>query len=187
MTILLGLYRIDNTVAYPTFGTTLSTCFDLRYHPTNANKIQGYTEYNDQIDRQIHEDGSVDICPGDRMLIPTGVIFKIIDAPPSKVSDVCPIPTNKKVFSIRLHPRSGMALKSGLVLANAEGIVDIDYQKQVFVIVHNISRVRQKIMSGERIAQAEILKNEQFMMTEFTVEPSGHSERSGGFGSTGKN
>ena len=88
-------------------------------------------------------------------------------------------------YSIRLHPRSGLSLKRGLVLANSEGIVDVDYQEEVFVLLTNISEVTQTIKTGDRIAQAEIVCNEPFKFIVISKRPEKHSERKGGFGSTG--
>jgi dUTP pyrophosphatase len=88
-------------------------------------------------------------------------------------------------YSIRLHPRSGLSLKRGLVLANSEGIVDVDYQQQVFVLLTNISSIGQTIKAGERIAQAEVTCNEQVEFVVLANAPEKHSERNGGFGSTG--
>jgi dUTP pyrophosphatase len=84
-----------------------------------------------------------------------------------------------------LHPRSGLSLKKGLVLANCEGIVDVDYQEEVFILLTNISKMHQTIRKGDRIAQGEIVCNEPFHIAVCGTRPEKHSERSGGFGSTG--
>jgi dUTP pyrophosphatase len=90
-------------------------------------------------------------------------------------------------YSIRLHARSGMSLKQGLILANSEGVVDVDYQQEIFVMLTNISELAVTISVGDRIAQAEVVRNyvAQFELVESDEEPTPHSERSGGFGSTG--
>ena len=90
-----------------------------------------------------------------------------------------------KTYSIRLHARSGMALKRGLILANSEGVVDIDYQQQVFALMVNTSKVLQKIQLNERICQAEVVKNESFTFSEVDTIPEPFMNRTGGFGSTG--
>jgi len=71
------------------------------------------------------------------------------------------------------------------VLANSEGIVDVDYQQQVFVLLTNISSIGQTIKAGERIAQAEVTCNERVEFVVLAKAPEKHSERGGGFGSTG--
>ena len=114
------------------------------------------------------------------MLVPTGLVFKIeayVSA--SSVKEIL----NR--YSIRLHARSGLALKRGLVLSNSEGIVDVDYQQEVFVMLTNVSDIHQDIEFQERIAQAEIVRNEGFTLTELSAKPEAYSERNGGFGSTG--
>jgi dUTP pyrophosphatase len=117
------------------------------------------------------------IYPGERLLVPTGLIFKI-DVPVRNLH----IP---RTYSIRLHARSGMALKRGLILANSEGVVDIDYQEQVYALMVNTSKVVQTIQLHERICQAEIVKNETFAFVETDSRPEPFMNRTGGFGSTG--
>jgi dUTP pyrophosphatase len=122
--------------------------------------------------------GGVEILPGDRMLVPTGLIMKIknsgIGSPGNCIAN----------YSIRLHARSGMSLKQGLVLANAEGVIDVDYQKEIFVMLTNISVMPVSIKTGDRIAQAEIVRN-YIAYFELVDNVTQHSERDGGFGSTG--
>jgi dUTPase len=78
-------------------------------------------------------------------------------------------------------------LKNGLVLANGEGVIDADYQKEVFVLLTNISDVTQSIHLNDRIAQAEVVQNFSSIvkMYETPTPPVSLSERNGGFGSTG--
>jgi dUTP pyrophosphatase len=175
--VKLGYYRTDPKVSLPTFGTQLSTCFDLCYCPSKTS-VEGYNKDNDPFDRPVGAiDAELTISPGDRVLIPTGLIFRIID---EKLAGY-----EHQVYSIRLHARSGLSLKRGLVLANSEGIVDVDYQEEVFVLLTNISNQPQIIKRYDRIAQAEIIKNEQFVFFEYPVKPERLSNRSAGFGSTG--
>jgi dUTPase len=63
--------------------------------------------------------------------------------------------------------------------------VDVDYQEQVFVLLTNISQMGQTVRRGERIAQAEVTCNEHANFVVLTKAPEKHSERAGGFGSTG--
>ncbi|CAB4124334.1 Dut dUTPase [uncultured Caudovirales phage] len=167
----LSFFKMNPDVMVPTYGTSMSTCFDLRYC-TNRDTIFGYNSINDPIERKI-VNRDFWINPGERLLVPTGLVFKITD-----VEDY-------KNYSIRLHARSGMALKRGLVLANAEGVVDVDYQQETYVMLQNSSSMIQTIVHQERLAQAEIVKNEKFLLTEISKMPEAHSERNGGFGSTG--
>jgi len=184
--IALNVYRLRDDVKLPSYGTSLANCFDLSFNPTTA-VVKGYNDLNLSVERLVHDDGEVNIFPGDRLLIPTGLIFKIerkftIENFADIYSASSPPLQN---FSIRLHPRSGLSLKKGLTLANCEGIVDVDYQEEVFVLLTNISAMGQTIKKGDRIAQAEVVCNEPSNFTVLAKAPEKHSERSGGFGSTG--
>jgi dUTP pyrophosphatase len=108
--------------------------------------------------------------PDERALVRTGLIFNIPEG-----------------YSMRLHPRSGMALKYGLVLGNSEGIVDEDYILETKLIILNTSTDVIKIYHGDRIAQGELVRYEQFDIEETWEQPTQKSNRVGGFGSTGKN
>jgi dUTP pyrophosphatase len=184
--LTVNVYRLRDDLELPTYGTTLANCFDLSFQPTDTH-VTGYDKYNNPISQLINNFKEISIDPGDRLLIPTGLIFKIekrftIENFADIYSASSPSLQN---YSIRLHPRSGLSLKRGLVLANSEGIVDVDYQQQVFVLLTNISSIGQTIKAGERIAQAEVTCNEQVEFVVLANAPEKHSERNGGFGSTG--
>ena len=190
--IKVNVYRLRDDLELPTYGTSLANCFDLSFQPTNEEKIvKGYNKYNEPIVRHISTETSdgqegVNIEPGDRLLIPTGLIFKIEQLITiEKFVDIMIQPNPLQNYSIRLHPRSGLSLKRGLVLANSEGIVDVDYQEEVFVLLTNISEVAQTIKRGDRIAQAEVVCNQAVSFVVVAKQPEKHSERAGGFGSTG--
>lgn len=185
--ITLNVYRLRDDLEMPSYGTSMANCFDLSFQPT-TDHVTGYDKYNNPITQKVNNFGEISIYPGDRLLIPTGLIFKIeryvtIEKFSDIVDNLSEIPLNN--YSIRLHPRSGLSLKRGLVLANSEGIVDVDYQEQVFVLLTNISQMGQTIRAGERIAQAEVTCNEQVNFLVLSKAPEKHSERAGGFGSTG--
>lgn len=102
------------------------------------------------------------------------------------------IPTGLKIFTNdrnsmgMIVPRSGLGHKQGLVLGNAIGIIDGDYQNEVFISALNRGQQEEiTINPGDRIAQyifVPVLHPETVIVTEFTVE----TERGqGGFGSTG--
>lgn len=183
--ITLCVYRLRHDLEMPTYGTSLSNCFDLSFQPTE-DIVNGYDRFNNPISQTVNTFGEITISPGDRLLIPTGLIFKIERLITiEKYSDISKETYPLANYSIRLHPRSGLSLKRGLVLANSEGIVDVDYQEQVFVLLTNISSVIQTVKKGERIAQAEVMCNEKMDFMVLAKPPEKHSERSGGFGSTG--
>ena len=90
------------------------------------------------------------------------------------------------VYSVRLYPRSSLALKQGLTLANNVGIIDSDYVEPVYMMVCNISGYQQFIFDGNRICQAELVDELSYMIMETDVRPEQKTDRDGGFGSTGK-
>lgn len=166
----LGVFKDNQEASLPIFATENSACFDLKacLCPTNlVKKRVGLT--NLEISISIGPERSLTLSPGDRVLVPTGLILNI------------PIG-----YSVRLHPRSGLSFSKGLVLANAEGVIDADYVDPVFVILQNVSDVPQTIKHGDRICQGELVKSESHLVVELNVAPTQKSSRSGGFGSTGQ-
>ncbi len=110
----------------------------------------------------------VEVFPGERAMIPTGIAVAIPDGHAGLVL-----------------PRSGLASTHGLTLANAPGLIDAGYRGEVFVSAVNLDRVEAvKIGRGDRIAQLVVVRIPE-------VEPRWadelpDSERGdGGFGSTG--
>ena len=103
------------------------------------------------------------------MLIPTGLAIHIDDPSLAAV----------------LLPRSGLGHKHGIVLGNLVGLIDSDYQGQVFVSCWNRSQTPFDIVIGERIAQMVFVPVAQVafeQVEEFTSSDRGE----GGFGHTGK-
>lgn len=114
---------------------------------------------------------SVDIPPHETTMIPTGICTEM------------PKGTVGLVF-----PRSGLATKRGLRLANCVAVIDSDYRGEWFIPLHNDSNVTRTIEHGDRIAQVIFLKLPKVKMKEIPVEKfNSNTERGiGGFGSTGK-
>ena len=109
----------------------------------------------------------VNIPPLGRALIPTGFAIAL---PPG--------------FELQIRPRSGLALKHGIVLPNAPGTVDEDYRGEVGVIVMNASEEHFLVTRGMRIAQAVLAPVFHAVWDE--VEDLDATARgAGGFGSTG--
>jgi dUTP pyrophosphatase len=105
--------------------------------------------------------------PGERRAIPTGLVVAV---PPS--------------YEVQVRPRSGMALRHGITVANAPGTVDCDYRGELMVILINLSKERYTVRRGERIAQLVLTPVVQGTFSERDeLPPSGRG--SGGFGSTG--
>jgi dUTP pyrophosphatase len=108
--------------------------------------------------------------PGATELIPTGICIHIADSG----------------FAGLILPRSGLGHKHGIVLGNLVGLIDSDYQGQLFVSCWNRSETAYSIEVGARIAQLVIVPVAQ--VTFNRVESFDETSRGeGGFGSTGKN
>ncbi len=114
-------------------------------------------------------DEAMVIAPGETILIPTGLAIHIGD--PSLASV--------------LLPRSGLGHKKGIVLGNLVGLIDSDYQGQVFVSCWNRGQEPFTIEIGERIAQMvfiPVVQAEFDIVSDFDSSLRGE----GGFGHTGK-
>lgn len=114
-------------------------------------------------------DEAVTLAPGDTILIPTGLAIHIDDPSLAAV----------------LLPRSGLGHKHGIVLGNLVGLIDSDYQGQVFVSCWNRGQDSFEINIGERIAQMVFIPVAQVgfeQVDEFTSSERG----TGGFGHTGR-
>jgi dUTP pyrophosphatase len=110
------------------------------------------------------------IRAGKKLVVPTGLAFNI--------------PVG---YSIRWHPKSGLACKHGITLTNCEGIIDSDYHHEVFVCVWNTSDENDYYLrQGDKICQAELVRNEHYHIEETLEQPQKTTTRDGGFGSTGK-
>jgi dUTP pyrophosphatase len=109
----------------------------------------------------------VTIDPGKRALIPTGLAVAL---PPG--------------YELQIRPRSGLALRHGIVLPNSPGTIDEDYRGEVQVIVLNAGDAPFTVERGNRIAQAVLapVARARWLETE-TLDDTARSE--GGFGSTG--
>ena len=100
------------------------------------------------------------------------------------------VPTGLKIaipegYEVQVRPRSGLALKHGLGMANSIGTIDSDYRGEIGVIAINLSDKPYTIKPEERIAQLVLNKVEQIEWVEVTEL--GTTERgAGGYGHTGK-
>ena len=164
----LKVYKTHNEVVLPKFGTEQAACFDLAYQPYGKSQYTGYNSFNSTFTRPIQGQGALVVMPGDRIMVPTGLIFDIPEG-----------------YSVRIHPRSGLSYKQGLILANLEAVIDSDYVQETFVLLTNLSENPQSINPGDRIAQAELVQQIKYEITETTVVPAQKTDRVGGLGSTG--
>lgn len=109
------------------------------------------------------------VPPGARVKIPTGIAIEIPD---------------KNMVGL-VFPRSGLALKHGISLANSVGVIDSDYKGEIFIAVFNQDKEEYTIGPGERVAQLVFVP--VFRPTLVEVENLQDTARgAGGFGSTGK-
>ncbi len=108
------------------------------------------------------------LMPGDRAMVPTGLSFEI---PPG--------------YEIQSRPRSGLAAKHGISIANTPGTIDADYRGEVKIILINLGSEPFEIKDQERIGQLILAPVVQAVF--HLVEELSETERGvGGFGSTGK-
>jgi len=114
-------------------------------------------------------DEPLTVAPGETVLVPTGLAIHVADPSLAAV----------------LLPRSGLGHKHGLVLGNLTGLIDSDYQGQVFISCWNRSTKSYEVQPGERIAQMVFVPVEQVelkVVQEFAASDRG----AGGFGHSGK-
>ena len=114
-------------------------------------------------------DAPLALKPGDSQLVPSGIAIHIGDP----------------AFAAIVLPRSGLGAKHGIVLGNLVGLIDSDYQGQVFVSVWNRGQAAFTIQPMDRIAQLVVVPVQRIefnVVEEFATTGRGAA----GFGSTGK-
>lgn len=113
-------------------------------------------------------DAALTLQPGDSQLVPSGIAIHLGDPG----------------LAAMVLPRSGLGAKHGIVLGNLVGLIDSDYQGQIFISVWNRGQAAFTLQPLERIAQLVVVPvvQVQFEVVEqFTASARG----AGGFGSTG--
>jgi dUTP pyrophosphatase len=147
---------IELKILDPRVGTT----FPLPHYATAGSA---------GLDMRACIDEKLRVEPGDTVLVPSGIAIHIGDPGLAAV----------------LLPRSGLGHKHGLVLGNLTGLIDSDYQGQVFISIWNRGSAGYEIEPGERIAQMVFVPVEQvhFDVVE-TFDDSARGE--GGFGHSGQ-
>lgn len=112
---------------------------------------------------------AINLGPGQTALVPTGIAIHLADPG----------------LAAMILPRSGLGHKHGIVLGNLVGLIDSDYQGQIFVSVWNRGHEHFVVQPMERIAQLVVVPVLQVafnVVDDFDASARG----SGGFGSTGK-
>ncbi len=121
------------------------------------------------IDLRACIDHNMVIQPGQTELVPSGIAIHLGDPH----------------YAAMILPRSGLGHKHGIVLGNLVGLIDSDYQGQIFVSIWNRGHHPFTLMPLERMAQLVIVPVMQMQLN--IVDEFVASERgTGGFGSTGK-
>lgn len=111
--------------------------------------------------------GDLEVAPGERVLVPTGLAIAVPEG-----------------YEAQVRPRSGLALRDGIMLPNAPGTIDCDYRGEIQVIVLNTGDRPFTVRRGDRIAQLVIAPVAHAEWVE--VESLDETERGpGGFGHTG--
>ena len=106
----------------------------------------------------LRADAAVSLAPGERALVPTGLVVAI---PPG--------------FEGQVRPRSGLALREGVTCLNSPGTIDSDYRGELAVILQRGDRIAQLVIA--RVERAEMLEGA-------SLPPTGRG--GGGFGHTGR-
>lgn len=110
----------------------------------------------------------LELAPGERAAVPTGLELEL---PPG--------------FEGQVRPRSGLARRHGVTVANAPGTIDSDFRGEVLVLLVNLGREPVTLSRGDRIAQLVVAPVTRVDFVEAdALPPSGRGN--GGFGSTGR-
>ncbi len=125
------------------------------------------SEYAAGMDIRAALDRPVELKPGERALIPTGLQMALPEG-----------------YEAQIRPRSGLAYRNGITMLNTPGTIDADYRGEVKVLAVNLGEEPFLIHHGDRIAQMVIAPVHQFKVKEVN-ELSETARGDGGFGSTG--
>ncbi len=115
--------------------------------------------------------GPVRIAPGERSLIPTGLVLGL---PPG--------------YEAQIRPRSGLAFRKGLTVLNSPGTIDSDYRGEVKLLLANLGDKPVDIERGERLAQMVVAAVPEVTFRQDEAlgrKPTEGGRNKGGFGSTG--
>ena len=163
----LKIFKLHPDHLLPKYTTAESACFDVAFQCLHAGFVNGYDRYNSKTMIPIIGNQLV-IKPGERMLVPTGLIFQL---EPGTV--------------LKMYVRSSTGIKLGLRLANSVGIIDADYFHETFIPLVNETSIDVVISHGDRLGQGEVSRYTRQTFVETSVPPGQTTERVGGFGSTG--
>ena len=114
------------------------------------------------------EGATLDVAPGERVLVPTGLRLAIPSGHEGQV-----------------RPRSGWALRDGITVLNAPGTIDADYRGELQVLLVNLGPADVRIAHGDRVAQLVVAPVAEVVFDEVAELPLDSMRAEGGFGSTG--
>ncbi|MCB9991231.1 MAG: dUTP diphosphatase [Rhodospirillales bacterium] len=136
-------------------------------HAVGLNLPTYATEQSAGMDLTAALEEAIELAPGERALIPTGISIAL---PPG--------------YEAQIRPRSGLAVKHGVTVLNTPGTVDADYRGEIKVVLINHGQEDFTIERGMRIAQMVIALHANVKWK--VVKELNETERGeGGFGSTG--
>ena len=139
----------------------------IQYLSKKTTRPEYATDGSAGMDLTAAMDQPVVLKVGGRAMIPTGIAMQIPQG-----------------FGGFIFPRSGLAYKKGISMANCVGVIDSDYTGEIKVVLHNISGHDYTVNPGDRVAQLVFLPVPQAELEE--VDELDETRRgSGGFGSTG--
>ncbi len=126
------------------------------------------TVFSAGMDLRANLDEKLELKPGRRILVPTGLFIEIPEG-----------------FEAQIRPRSGLAIKHGITVLNSPGTIDSDYRGEICVILINLSEETFIINDGDRISQMVISRHEtaEWLNVDSLIET---VRGKGGFGHTGK-
>jgi dUTP pyrophosphatase len=169
MSLQLNYYKLFPDVPDLTFATDQSACFDLRVYIKPGLSVSFYNQQHLPFHLE-HTSNSAILQPGVTYLLHSGIIFDIPEG-----------------YSVRVHPRSSMAGKRGIINPNLEGVIDSDYVEECLMLLKNTSKYEQVLNDGDRVLQAELVPVLKYGLVSVTNKPVRRTNRIGGFGSTGIN
>ncbi len=160
--------RLHADVELPSRATSGSAGYDVRaYLMERTIRVSDGAGQTDRPATRSDAGWSVELDANETALIPLGFRARLPHG-----------------MEAQVRPRSGLAFKHSLTVPNAPGTIDSDYAEEWMVMIRNDGPVPHRISHGERIAQVIFARYETPAMREGAVARS--SERSGGFGSTGR-
>ena len=169
MTMKVKVINISNN-KLPKYESTGAAALDIRIdlsRVTPDNPIKGFGDAEVIWSGEGHTVPMVRIAPMSRALLPTGLFTAIPEG-----------------YQVSFRPRSGMAIKKGLQLANSPSLIDSDYRGEWMLPVINLGLEDIYIEDGERICQALLEKVNKIEWE--VVDSLDETERGdGGFNSTG--